>query len=328
MRKENGSALVAVLCLVFAGGILTAAVLSLSKIGTFTVGAHVARQRSMLVAEGAAARIQWLMAGDWKLFPSEKIGETDYESSEHDRYVADGVVHTMDYYGEKIQFRINDAVSGDDVVGNAATSLNRLIARDDVEEDQKEMVARVISKIQDYADSDSDVKDDSLEALDYEEQDMKPLPRNAAIQFREELTYIPEFTNLYPQDKYGRLSSVRLVAPSGCTLPSGKPSLYGADERAIRNYCTGLDDNQITEVVEALDVWRKERTLLSDTLDEHLLEQLKSAFSTSDSGVYTVTLEAPEDEGRPFPRLTFTYKGFDVGGAPNELIEYFEWNFH
>ena len=85
LRRHN-SALISVLCLVFTAGILTAAVLSLSKSGTFTVTTHVDLQRSMLIAEGVANRVQWLMAADRNLNPNDKPGTVDYTTFEYDRF--------------------------------------------------------------------------------------------------------------------------------------------------------------------------------------------------------------------------------------------------
>ena len=91
-RCENGSALVAVLCLLLTGGIITTAVLALSKTGTFTVYAHLERQKSMFVAEGVATRVQYLYAADLHLHTSEKLGETDYTEYDYDRFLCDEMV--------------------------------------------------------------------------------------------------------------------------------------------------------------------------------------------------------------------------------------------
>ena len=220
-RAENGSALVAVLFLILTGGIITAAVLSLSKIGTFTVYAHVERQRSMYVAEGAAARIQYLYAADLKLHPSEKLGETDYSEYDYERFLCDGVAHVIDYYGEKIKFTITDTLSGEDVAQNSSAALTRFV-NEDTDADVQEMVSQVKNRIADYIDSNDEALDDSWESTDYEDAGQKPLPRNGAIRFREELSFIQDFHKLYPVDKNGRMSNIRLVPPDGAPATDGK----------------------------------------------------------------------------------------------------------
>ena len=94
---RRNSALVSVLCLIFTAGILTAAVLSLSKSGTFTVAAHVELQRSMLIAEGVANRVQWLLAADRNLNPDDKPGSVDYTTFEYDRFMVFFLIHACGY---------------------------------------------------------------------------------------------------------------------------------------------------------------------------------------------------------------------------------------
>lgn len=324
--NQNGSAMVAVLCLLLTGGVITAAVLSLSKIGTFTVFAHVERQKSMFVAEGVATRVQYLYAADLQLHPSEKLGETDYTSYDYDRFLCDGVSHVIDYYGEKVQFTITDTLSGEDVAQDTSAALNKYV-NEDTDADIQEMVTQVKNRISDYVDTDDEAREDSLETTDYEDADQKPLPRNSAMMFREELAFIPDFLKLYPMDKDGRMSHIRLIPPPGIAATTGKPSLFTATARMIQNYC-GIEEEKVPEVLDALEAWRKERTLLSDSLDEDMISKLKSGLAMTESGLLTVNIEAPEEERRPFSRLVFSFPAFKIAGPDNQLIEYLEWNFY
>lgn len=324
--NQRGSAMVAVLCLLLTGGVITAAVLSLSKIGTFTVFAHVERQKSMFVAEGVATRVQYLYAADLQLHPSEKLGETDYTSYDYDRFLCDGVKHVIDYYGEKVQFTITDTLSGEDVAQDTTAALNKYV-NEDTDADVQEMVTQIKSRISDYVDSDDEARDDSWETTDYEDANQKPLPRNAAMMFREELAFIPDFLKLYPMDKDGRMSHIRLIPPPGGASLTGKPSLFTASARMIRNYC-GIEEEKVPEVLDALRAWRDERTLLSDSLDEDMLSKLKSGLAMSESGMLTVNIEAPDEEKRPFSRLVFSFPAFKIAGPDKQLIEYLEWNFY
>ena len=323
---ENGSALVAVLCLLLTGGIITTAVLSLSKIGTFTVYAHIERQKSMFVAEGVATRVQFLYAADLQLHTSEKLGETDYTEYDYDRFLCDGVKHVIDYYGQKVQVTITDTIGGEDVAQDSTAALNKFI-NEDTDADVQETVTKFSNLLADYIDSDDEAKDDSWEATDYEDAGFKPLPRNGALQFREELTLIPEFLKLYPMDKDGRMSHIRLIPPKGSPETTGKPSLFTATAQMIQNYCS-IEEEKVPEVMDALKAWRNDRTLLSDTLDEELLNKLKSNLATSESGLLTVNIEAPEEDKRPFSRLVFSFPAFKIAGPENKLIEYLEWNFY
>ena len=325
---RHNAALIAVLCLIFTAGLLTASMLALSQSGTFTVAAHVELQRSMLIAEGAATRIQYLLAADRKLNPNDKPGEVDYTNFEYDRYLADGVEHTIDYYGEKISFAVTDAVSGWDMSSSGYQSVLNMIAnQEEAGDDVVELTEQVSHRLGDYLDSDDNIRDYGMEAADYEDAGFKPLPRNEAMQFREELLYIEGFTELFPLDVNGRLSSIRLITPEDTGTLSGNVSLFTADRQMIDLQCD-LSEDELDTVMDALDRWKKDKELLSDTLDEELLNKLKSSLATSESGLLTVNIEAPKEDGRPFSRLVFSFPAFKIAGPENELIEYLEWNFY
>ena len=324
---RHNAALISVLCLIFTAGILTAATLALSQSGTLGVAAHVELQRSMLVAEGVANRIQFLLAADRGMNPNDKPGEVDYTAFENDRFMADGVRHTMDYYGEVVSFTVYDALRGWDMSSSTYQSvLNTISAQDDAGDDLIDLVNQISHRLGDYLDSDDDIREYGQEATDYEDQMKKPLPRNGAMQFREELLYIEGFTELFPLDKDGRLSCIRLIPPENTSSLSGTSSLFAADREAIKLQCD-LSEDELDTVMDAMDRWKNDQELLSDTLDEELLTKLKSKFSTVESGAYTVEIASPVDKPRPFRKLIFTYAGFEVSGPEDQNVRFMEWNF-
>ena len=323
---KRKAALVSVLCLLFTAGILTALVVSLSKSGTFTVASHVELQRSMLISEGVANRVQWLLAADRNLNPDDECGKVDYSAFEYDRFMADGVIHTLDYYGESIQVQIFDAVNNWDMSQNSfQTVFQKYSSQDDAGEDGTDLCEQLTQRLGDYLDSDDNIQEYGMEAGDYEDLLQKPLPRNAAMQYREELLYIHDFSKLFPLDENGRLSLARLIPPANTTTLSGTPSLYSSDKKVIELSCS-LEEDELENVMEALDKWKKEKVMLSETLDEELLSKL-SALSTKESGAYTIHISAPEEEKRPFRKLIFSYAGFEVAGPTDKIVKYLEWNF-
>ena len=325
-QQERGSALVAVLCLIFTAGILTTATLSISKAGAFDVNSHLEMQRSIYIAEGAGNRIQWLLAADRHSYPGEVLGFTDYGEYDFDRYIADGVLHKMDYYGTPLQFTINDALGGMDFSGtnyrNALTMLTNGFITDT---DWGEKITKLRAKIDDYTDSDDNVSEEGMESGEYEELFASPLPRNDGFQFREELLYIDGFREIIPLDKYGRLSRVRLIPPANTVNErrATRPSLFTADLLTLRTY-GNLTDEEANEVLEALKEWKENRVLLEDSLDPLLLESL-SNFSGEESGYYTVMIEPDSAQPRPFRRLVQSYEAFPIGGPTNQTLRYLEW---
>ena len=325
-NNESGSALVAVLCLIFTAGILTTATLSISKAGAFDVNSHLDMQRSIYIAEGAANRVQFLIAADRHSYPGEVLGFTDYGEYDHDRYIADGVLHKLDYYGTPLQFTITDALGGIDFSGtNYRNTITMLTNGFITDSDWAEKLTKLRAKLDDYTDSDDNVSEEGMESGEYEEIYASPLPRNDGFQFREELLYIDGFREIIPLDKYGRLSRVRLIPPANTINErrASRPSLFTADLMTLRTY-GNLTDEEAKEVLEALEEWKNNRVLLEDSLDPLLLESL-SNFSGEESGYYTVIIEPDSSHLRPFRRLVQSYEGFSIAGPTNQTLRYLEW---
>ncbi len=327
--REEGSALLAVLVLVFTGGLITALMMAVGSSGSFEVASHVEQQRSMFVAEGVAQRIQWLISADRYLHGSETLGETDYEEYEYERFIADSTPHVIDYYGRQVKVVIEDARQGRRMDGTQyRRSLDALKVGMGDDEDFAELVDNLKDKITDYIDSNDDVSNEGLEESDYEALDMKPLPRNGTIQFREELLYIPGFRELMPVDKDGILSSVRLIPPENTVTISGNPNLLTATKQEIMNYCNIDDEDELDAIMEAVKEWKTEKIPLSDgSLDPLLLGRLNNMPRT-ESGIYTVRITADESDPKPFKRLIFSFQASPVAGPSDKIIQYLQWMFY
>ncbi len=326
--SESGVALIAVLCLIFSAGMLTTAVVAMSKYNSFTVGAHVALQRSFYINEGVANRVQFLIAADRSLYPySDELGEIEYADYEGGRYVADGTTHQLDYYGVPVEFIITDTRSGVDLSSQGfRQTLNTLRQEDVFDTDLGETLRIFTARIGDYNDAGDEVAVDGMETAEYDALGMFPLPRNAAMQFREELLYIPDISEFFPTDRFGRPSLIRLIPPAGTVSLSGAPSLFTADRRILRSYCR-LDEEDADAVMTALEEFRRDGGIFSDKIDPTINERLR-VLSRQESGNYTVTVGAPAEGGRPSRRLTFSYEGFNRQGPTGNTVRYLEWMFH
>ncbi|MBE6405327.1 MAG: hypothetical protein E7040_04825 [Lentisphaerae bacterium] len=325
MKQESGSALIAAVFFILSATLLTMAVLAMSKFNTFTIRPHTDLQRSFYINEGAANRIQWLIAADRGLHPVANPGEEDYSEYDYDRYLADGVTHTIDYYGTEIEFTITDARSGFDFTSRGWNStLNRIKRRWNTDTDLSDRVDLLRDLITDYTDTNDNIYGDGKEVADYEAENRAPLPRNSAMQFREELFYIDGFTDMFPVDKHGRLSSIRLIPPGNMVNLSGTPSVFTADRYLLMTYCD-LEEEEADVVLEALNTYRTERVKLPDLLDVELLPKVRR-LSWRESGNYTVDIKPKT--GTIGKRLTFSFPGFDTGGPQNDTVRYMQWIFY
>lgn len=330
-QNESGSALIAALCLIFMAGMLTAAVLALSRIATFDVRAHVELQRSAYINEGVANRIQFLLAADRNVNPgSTRLGELDYSEFNYDRYTADGIPHIIDYHGTEVQVVILDAAAGFNFSSSAyRRTLQNIVSALELDDSEiKEKTDILTERITDYIDTNDDISgDNGMEANEYEAENQAPLPRNGNLRYREELLYIPGFSELFKPDQYGMLSCVRLIAPNGMadiSRNSTNPNFFTAD-RFMLKVQGRLEDEEIDEVIAARDEWIKEKTKLSEQLDGLLLNRLRSRFSFNESGFFTIRIESPQKSNRPSRRLIFTYPAFEITGPQNDMVRYYDW---
>lgn len=323
---EEGIALVTVLVVIFTAGMLAAALVATAKLATVGVASGVGMARSRYVAEGAANRAMWLLTADRANYQTADPAETDYSSYDTERYIADGVRHTMDYYGTPVTFTIEDAVSGINSQ-NLATEFDYLVnaADDDQASELEEELATLLELYTDYADADDELySSDSYEYDHYKDLDLHPLPRNASPQYREELAMIPGFTQIFKPDSDGRYTRFMLIPPMDMELSYSAIPVLNATREQLKTYAA-LDDDQADEVLEAIARVKSERAKLSDILDADLLTLLRSNFSWEESGGYTIKILQAAPENRPTSRLVLSLIAFETSGPENDTLTFLEY---
>ena len=318
-RGENGAALIAVLALVATCSVLAAAMVLLGRVHRTEVHTRCAMSASRYLAESAMNRIIWLLTADRELFPDSVPGEVDYDDFSHDRYMADGVIHTMEYMGRTVRFRIEDAVGGLDL-SSGSSGLEVLLTGREDDTAVADALERFGDRIDDYIDADDSVTGDGMEADDFEAAGQEPLPRNGTWQYREELMWLPEAEKFLPCDRFGR--PVGIMFPQASASDS-RPNLFTATwtELTTRG---GLTQSEALQVLEALNRWRREKTPLSDTLDGTLYLNLTGNFRLDESGVYRVTVEQAAADGQPSAVLSAVFEAYS--GAPDgNVLTFWEW---
>ena len=347
---ESGSALIPVLALIMACSMIVTAVIGISQLNTFTMAAHTKQQRSQYICEGAANRIQWLVASERAKHPSVSYQNFDYADTEYERFLPDGVEHTMDYHGVPVKFRITDAAAGLDFSARMRnTTLSRLRMNSATDTEYQDVMEKLRDQINDYVDSNDTVSGEAYEEAEYDELGQAPLPRNAAFQYREELFYLPEFMELFPADKNGRLSSIRVIPPDsmmtvqttsrnnrgGTTtrrtnLFANSPNLFGAPDLYLKRVFN-LEDSEVAEIREGIRQYQTEQVKLSDVIDSTLFQKIRnSSYLTWTPGnVYTVEVEPyAGEEKMPAKRLVFTWTGVNQLKPADNIVRYLEWMFY
>lgn len=318
---EKGAALIAVLALVSTCSVLVAAMVLLGRVHRTEVHTRCAVSASRYAAESAMNRIIWLVTADRELFPDSVPGEEDYDEFSHDRYMADGVIHTMEYMGRTVRFRVEDAVCGLDL-SSGASGLEALLTGREDDTAVADALENFGDLITDYMDADDSVTGEGMEADDYEAADSDPLPRNGAWQYREELMWLTDAEKFLPCDRFGRPTGIMLP---GIAVTDSRPGLFTATWTELTTL-GGLTGTEAALVLEALNRWRRERTPLADSLDGTLYLNLSENFRLEESGVYRVTVEQAAADGEPTAVLGAVFEAYS--GAPDgNVLVFREWMF-
>lgn len=323
LTDEKGAALVTVLCFVVLVAMITASAVTISQISNYTSRTSADRSVSAYFAEGAAARVQWLIMADKKKFSSRVLGETEYDREEQERFLADGTLHKIDYYGTEIDVIIYDMSSGYDISDdNPARQLVRQNAALTDDTELKEAFSAFTDCVRDYADKDDFLQLKGMEKSAYTAKGLYPLPRNGRFQFREEIMLIPGFGKFYQPDSYGRIPSFRVIPPLNMQRIGQGNDFFSASREQIMSRCA-FSSEQGDKVIEARDRWKNERIPLGQSLDPGLLTILKSRFSFNESGFFTILVEASPGQYRAKRILAASMQIGNQVTAPG--IRYYEW---
>jgi len=347
LRREEGSVLIPVLAVIVSCSLIVSALMALSQLGTSGMAAHTRLQKSAYLCEGALNRVQWLVAADRATSPGTSLLYFDYADFEYERFPADGAEHVMDYHGIPVKFIITDAAAGLDFSRlYRRTTVQRLAADPSADSTYLDQVEQFSELLSDYVDSDDTIAEDGMESADYEDSGRRPLPRNGELQYREELFWIPGFTDLFPPDRGGRLSSVRVIPPnsmistgssgqgqggggasSSNSLFAQNPNLFGAGDFYLRYVCK-LEEDELAQVREAILLYQTERVPLQDSIEGTLFTKLLNNLNWSQGQTVTVVVDPAAAGSGPSKRLAATWTVSDSAAGPTDgVVRYLEWMF-
>ena len=323
-KQESGIALIAVLCMVLVVSILVASSVAISQYAALETSTFSGFSRSFYIAEGAAARAYWLLMADRREHTNRTLMPQKGDIVDEERYIANSMVHNLDYYGRKVSFHIEDAIGGIDISGispeSNLTSLysNRLSGKKEQEE-----FAKFCAKLHDYADGDDLLGINGMEKNGYQQDELYNLPRNSKLQFTQEIMHIPDFAEYFNIDKYGRVPMFRLIPPENLPKVNGRASLFASPLALIRNKCK-LSDIETEQVATALKKWRTENIPLTDSLEPGLQNRLLLYFSTVESGYYTLVVNTA-GENQPGTTLICS---FQYNPRATASLQYHQFTFY
>lgn len=341
-----------VLSLLLLIALITSTIVTISLTSSAQSSAFTEYEKSMLLAEGASARIYWLILNDRILHPNRDPGAITIDNKTDNKanpaknnsdkengkpeFLADGTEHHISYYGYNITFVISDMMSGFDVSGfspennlNDAKNLKKTKEGEQTENSAVEEVDPEFTifqnRLRDYIDVDSLVRVDGMEKDEYKTLGLYNIPRNDKMQYREEVLFIPDAKKYFNPDEYGRLSTIKLILPQRNAGQNQQLNIFAVDASIIKAKikCT---DNELEQIQKALESWKKDQIPLNDSLPLALLTKLKQNFTFQESGFYNITIRASTNDTNQGRLLSISMK--IMQSITPDGISYYEWTYY
>ena len=286
---ESGMALLMVM------GVLSACMLLISHI--MLVSGVISRESYMIStkgllryqAESAADTAFWMHLTDRRLYSNRTLGQTETdalrENSDFGCWMLDGRPHAFDdgrayvylqsaENGLKISSLENDLKTGLDLADDA---------------DLLSEIDQFVNIYKDYVDADDLLNINGFEADDYAAEGFPTLPRNAAMQFKQEFYWLPNWSNIIQEE-------ICIIPPIGISYDFGrnkKPSIFSASDASI---CARLNiepgSADLEAIHDALQRWKDDGIALEDSLDIDLLTNIKANFDFTEPGLALVSAQA------------------------------------
>lgn len=336
---ERGAALVIVLSFLLLLSVLVTSGIAISKITNMISSNAAKMSETAYVAEGAAARFQWLLMDDIRQRPNrglfaedpmetfDTIGSQsgDGEDETEQQRIKPGQNYRLNYYGHKVVVKQQNMLSGIDVSNSRAWSnLRKSMGKKYEDLEEFDTFLEFIDCVKDYEDRDDFNEPNGFEAGDYDSEGIPNLPRNGPLQFREEMLWIRGANEYVKPGGNGRLDQFMIVPPEGMRVPNND-MFTGAND--INNYMDTqyLMDNYQYDATTAADVARKISSYLNgqiplDELETSLDPEIWTAISgIKESPYYTFTIKVDEDVKKTLQM------SLEVKSSMRGDNQYYEW---
>ena len=183
------------------------------------------------------------------------------------------------------------------------------------------------NRLMDYVDSDDLLRTDGMENADYEILRKQPLPRNAPLQYAEEILWIPGAEKFIQVSENGELPDLTPIAPRGLQFYAGRPNVFSATPQLIQR-CCDFTDPELVLVTERLQKVRDGIFSITEAFyrEPFLLERLKQRFSFGESSYYTFAIRIGKGTILPGRTLVVSIKlNQSLADREMQLMEWKCW---
>lgn len=288
IERQRGMALMLVLGVLATVLILVAHLMTVAEIIAKEAKVASLRSEMRFQAESAADTGFWMLLTDRRLFANRRLGqslEAREAVSDFEPWMVDRRAHAFD----------NDSCHVYLQAAEQAFIVTKPEAlKDNVDPDDQEKLDEIstfIDVLNDYTDRDDLKKLYGMESDDYAADGLPTLPRNNAMQFREELYWLPNWQNCV-------VGEVTIIPPRNINYVMGRnrPSFFSASEEYVKQLLD-LSDAEWDAIEQARQEWANDGTPLEESLDAALYQTILGAFDFNEPNLATISAvcHAPTD---------------------------------
>ena len=321
---NKGAALIVVLSFLVLTALITSSVVVISQISSKSLKVNTDRAYAAYLAEGAAARLQWLIMADLAKHTDRNFNNFISDSDDEQvRYLADGKSRRINYYDSKVNTKIYDMASGFNVsTANPSRNLKSLQNIYFNDPDKKDEFKIFLDRLTDYVDRNDFIQLNGMEKSDYLDLNIPHLPRNNKMEYREEILFIPGAQQFFSPDKYGRLSIFNIIPPKGLPKYKSKNNFFSADKDMIMAKAH-VDQEEAEDIIRNRNKWLNSTDSFSDFFEPDTIGKLKKAFSFKESGYYTLIVNASPGKGMAARTIILSLKvGKTMKNQGNQYYQY------
>lgn len=323
--KQKGAALIVVLSFLVLVGIITATIVTISQKSSRKIKVETDRSLSSYLAEGAVARLQWLIMNDIQSNPNRSSANLLDNSSQTSKYLAVGKQISIRYYDATVTARIFDMASGLNIAGSYGfQSLRSLLQAYSMNPTMASNLNIFIDRITDYVNPGSGGKSpNGMDKSDYANLGLYPLPRSDQMEYRDEVLWIPDSGYLFTPNQYGRLSIFNIIPPQGMYFNVYQTNFFSADKAIIMALC-GFTEDEANTIVQGRDEWlnNNDNLPISNFINSNYMITLTQRLSFQDSGFYTLVVNASQGQGE-YERTITVSTAINTMGTDN--VQYYEY---
>jgi len=296
MKKENrqknqdGVALIMVLGVLAVCMLLISHMLLVSEVIGREALVVTRKSRLRYQAESASDTTFWMHLVDRRLFSNRRLGQREEDelriSQDFPPWMLDRRPHLFD--NGLVTTWLSSAEEGFKI--SEPDSLRNNIAAEEV--DLLAEVDAFLDILGDYTDVDDLQKLNGMEAEQYAAEGFPTLPRDAAMEFKAEIYWLPGWRNVIPGE-------IAVVPPPGLAYPTtsrnARPSFFSASEETIRDLLD-LTESELEEIRNARQQWQEDGVALEEVLSTELWSRVLGAFNFTETNLAQVMAVATEPD--------------------------------